>query len=92
MKPYKYLTLQDREIFEREYAAGARIADIAKTVGIHTGTAYAELARGCTLDEYGEPVLDTNQRQAYSAEVAQRRAQEGLRRRGKRHAQTEADA
>lgn len=85
MKPYKYLTLKDREIFEREYGEGARIADIAQIVGIHTGTAYAELARGCVLDENGDPVLDKNQRQAYSAEEAQRRAQEGLRRRGKRH-------
>lgn len=84
MKQYKYLTLQDRELFEREYSAGARVADIAEALGIHLGTAYKELARGAVLDEYGDPVLDKQQRQAYSAEVAQRRVQEGLRRRGKR--------
>lgn len=88
MKAYKYLTLNDRELFEKEYAAGARVADIADMVGIHVGTAYKELARGCILDEYGEPVLDQNQRQAYSAAVAQRKTQEALRRRGKRHAST----
>lgn len=86
MKPYKYLSLQDREIFEREYAAGARVADIAALVGIHPGTAYAELTRGIVLDEYGEPAIDANGRQTYSAAVAQQRVQEGLRRRGKRHA------
>lgn len=91
MKPYKYLTLNDRELFEKEYADGARIADIAGIVGIHVGTAYKELARGCVLDEYGEPVLDHNQRQAYSAAVAQRKIQEALRRRGKRHASTAAN-
>lgn len=85
MKPYKYLTLKERELFEKEYAAGTRVADIADMVGIHVGTAYKELARGCILDEYGDPVLDHNQRQAYSAEAAQRRAQEALKRRGKRH-------
>lgn len=90
MKRYKYLTLEDRELFEKEYAAGARVADIADMVGIHTGTAYKELARGCILDEYGEPTLDHNQRQAYSAAVAQRRTQEALRRRGKRNPATEA--
>ena len=92
MKAYKYLTLNDRELFEREYTAGARVADIADMVGIHVGTAYKELARGCILDEYGEPVLDQNQRQAYSAAVAPRKTQEALRRRGKRNASTTANS
>lgn len=91
MKPYKYLNLNDRELFEKEYAAGARVADIAGMVGIHVGTAYKELARGYVLGEDGEPMLDQNQRQAYSAAVAQRKAQEALRRRGKRHASTAAN-
>ncbi len=91
LKPYKYLNLNDRELFEKEYAAGARVADIAGMVGIHVGTAYKELARGYILDEDGEPMLDQNQRQAYSAAVAQRKAQEALRRRGKRHASTAAN-
>lgn len=85
MKAYKYLSLQDRQQFERDYAAGARVADIAESLGIHTATAYAELARGTVLDEYGEPALDQNGRQAYSADVAQLKVQEGLRCRGKRH-------
>lgn len=91
MKPYKYLTLNDRELFEREYSAGARVADIAGILDIHVGTAYKELDRGVTLDEYGDPVLDHNQRKAYSAAVAQRKTQEALRRRGKRHASTAAN-
>lgn len=89
MKAYKYLSLQEREQFEREYSKGARVADLAAALDIHTGTAYAELARGAVLDEYGEPVLDENGRQAYSAKIAQQRVQEGLRRRGKRHAATQ---
>lgn len=85
LKPYKYLSLQERQQFEQEYSAGARLADIAESLGIHVGTAYAERDRGVVLDEYGDPVLDENGRRAYSAKVAQQRVQEGLSRKGKRH-------
>ena len=84
MKPYKYLTFQDRKLFEEQYKSGVRIAHIAKTFGIHITTAYSEIYRGRILDHNGDPVLDKNHRQAYSAEEAQRRMQEGLKRRGKR--------
>lgn len=68
MKQYKYLTLQKRELFEREYAVGARLADIADMLGTHLATAYKELARGGVLDEFGDPVLDEKKRQAYTAQ------------------------
>lgn len=86
MKAYKYLTLKDRELFEREYSAGARLAEIAEQLGIHTATAYSELARGYVYDDGGAPVLDKNGRRAYNARIAQQRLQEGLHRRGKRPA------
>lgn len=77
---YKYLTLSDRQTIEKMYAAGERPIDIAAKIGCHTATVYTELQRGSN----GE--LDENQRPAYSAEIAQRTAQEGFRRRGRRTA------
>lgn len=77
---YKYLSLSDRHTIEKMYAAGARPIDIAEKIGCHTATVYTELQRG----QNGE--LDANQRPAYSAEIAQRKVQEGFRRRGRRAA------
>jgi IS30 family transposase len=83
---YKYLTLEDRHEIERRYGAGDRPADIARSLEIHPATIYREIAKGDTgkLDKY--------QRPEYSAELAQRRVQENLRRRGKRNTDTELAA
>lgn len=77
----KYITLENRQEIERRYEIdGDRPADIASSLGIHPATIYRELTRGDTgkLNKY--------QRPEYSAELAQRRAQENIRRRGRQHA------
>lgn len=85
---YKYISLENRQEIEKRYGAGAKPVDIARALGIHPATIYRELARGDT----GQ--LDRYQRREYSAELAQRRVQENLRRRGKHNAPEtiEADA
>lgn len=75
---YKYLSLKDRRQIEKLHRSGARALDIAMRLGVHTATVYHELSRGYT----GE--LDNNQRQDYSADLAQRRVQENFRNRGKK--------
>lgn len=75
---YRYLAFADRQLIETMYRGGARALDIAIKLGVHTATIYRELQHGYT----GE--LDQNQRQAYSAEVAERAAQENFKRRGRR--------
>ena len=77
---YRYLSFADRQLIETMYRGGARALDIAIKLGVHTATIYRELQHGYT-DE-----LDQNQRQAYSAEVAERAAQANFKRRGKRAA------
>lgn len=51
------LNFSDRQIIEKMHTSGARICDIANTVGVHRATIYNELKRG------GEP---------YRAETAQK--------------------
>lgn len=78
VRNYRYLTLNDREKIEAEYAAGERPADIATGLGVHVATIYKELKRGDT----GK--LDRNMRQGYSAHLAQRRLMENFKCRGRR--------
>ena len=68
---YRYLTFEDRKKIEAWYLIGDRPAD-------HYTTIYKELQRGAT----GE--LDANQREGYSAELAERRLRENFKRRGKK--------
>lgn len=74
----KYLTLKDRRIIARMYGEEARVLDIANKIGCHPATIYEELRRGDT----GR--LDAHQRREYNPELAQRRVQEAIRRRGNR--------
>ena len=60
-------------------AAGAKAGQIAKEIGVAPRTIYAELKRGREGDK-----LDKNFRPSYDADLAQKRAQESLRRRGRR--------
>ena len=62
----------------QEEDRGDRPADIAARLSVHYTTIYKELQRGAT----GE--LDANQREGYSAELAERRLRESFKRRGKK--------
>lgn len=73
----KYLGPADRQVIAQEWAAYSSVAAIADKVGVAKKTIYEELRRG------QDGKLDQNQRPAYDPELAQRRFQENLRRRGK---------
>lgn len=80
MDRYSYLTFNQRRKIEKLYGAGERAVDIAAETGRSVAAIYEELKRGYT----GE--LDGNKRPTYSAEIAQTKAQENIRRRGRRSA------
>ena len=69
----KYLGPADRQLIAEKWAAYASVREIAGLVGV----APKELRRG------SNGTLDKNSRKAYNPELAQRRFQESLRRRGK---------
>lgn len=73
-----YLRLEDRKIIKEMYDAEVPVKEIAATVGKHFSSIYDELKRG----ETGR--LDRNSRKEYDPDLAQRRTQEALRRRGNR--------
>lgn len=75
---YRYLTFEDRKKIEAWHLLGDRPVDIAARLSVHHTTIYKELQRGAT------GALDTNQREGYSAELAERRLRESFKRRGKR--------
>lgn len=75
---YRYLTFEDRKKIEAWYKLGDRPIDIAGRLAVHHTTVYKELKRGAT----GK--LDKNQREGYSAELAERRLRENFKRRGKK--------
>ena len=75
---YRYLTFEDRKKIEAWHLLGDRPVDIAARLTVHYTTIYRELQRGAT----GE--LDRNQREGYSAELAERRLRESFKRRGKK--------
>lgn len=75
---YRYLTFEDRKKIEAWHLIGDRPADIAARLSVHYTTIYKELQRGAT------GTLDANQREGYSAELAERRLRESFKRRGKK--------
>ena len=75
---YRYLTFEDRKKIEAWHLLGDRPVDIAARLSVHHTTIYKELQRGAT------GTLDANQREGYSAELAERRLRESFKRRGKR--------
>lgn len=78
-KQFRTIEFDDRKTIAVMYADGARVADIADKIGVSRTTVYAELKRGqdgVTLDGYFRPV--------YDPVLAQKRVQEGLRRRGRK--------
>ncbi len=80
---YRYLTFEDRKKIEAWHLIGDRPADIAARLSVHYTTIYKELQRGAT------GALDRNQREGYSAELAERRLRENFKRRGKKRATAE---
>ena len=80
---YRYLTFEDRKKIEAWHLIGDRPADIAARLSVHYTTIYKELQRGAT------GTLDRNQREGYSAELAERRLRESFKRRGKKRATAE---
>lgn len=74
----KYISPTEREYIAQAWGDYASVAEIAAHLGKSKKTIYAELRRGQDGDK-----LDRNQRPAYDPELAQRRFQANLRRRGK---------
>lgn len=76
---YKTIEYPDRKAIAALYAAGAKAGQIEKEIGVSPRSIYAELKRGHDGDK-----LDKNFRLAYDADLAQKRAQESLQRRGRK--------
>lgn len=83
MRKYRYIDFSDRKQIAARYTNGDRVADIADDLGVSTAAVYRELKRGAFLDEYGNAVLDRNQRPAYNPVIAQQSVQANIRRRGR---------
>lgn len=80
----KYLGPAERRLIAEKWDAYASVREIADLVGVAPKTIYQELRRG------SNGTLDSNSRQAYNPDLAQRRFQENLRRRGKRQPDEQA--
>lgn len=78
-KQFRTIEFEDRKVIAAMYADGVRTADIADRIGVSRTTVYAELKRG-----QDGVTLDKNFRPAYDPVLAQKRVQEGLRRRGRK--------
>lgn len=78
MADYAFRTLEDRQKIEKLWEDGRTPKEISETTGVSVHVVYNELTRG----QDGTRLPD--QRLRYSAELAQRRVQASLERRGKR--------
>lgn len=78
-KQFRTIEFEDRKAIAVMYAEGVRAADIAEKIGVSRTTVYTELKRG-----QDGVTLDRNLRFAYDPVLAQKRVQEGLRRRGRK--------
>ena len=78
---YAFRTLEDRQKIEKLWEDGRTPKEISETTGVSVHVVYNELTRG----QDGTRLPD--QRLRYSAELAQRRVQASLERRGKRAGQ-----
>lgn len=75
-RAYKLLSYEDRKRIEAMWREGVRSRIIAEKIGINTATLYTELRRG--RSEERKDVY----RQEYDADLAQKRVQAGMERRG----------
>ncbi len=80
MNNYKCLQLEEREVIEEMYNAGAKPEEIAKRVGKCQATIYREIKRGEV------PQLNSRCRPAYSAKLAEQRVNQAYSNRGRRKA------
>lgn len=78
-RQFKTIEIDDRKTIASMYANGAIAGEIAQKIGVSRTTVYTELKRG-----QDGVTLDKNFRPAYDPELAQKRVQEGLRRRGRK--------
>lgn len=78
MADYAFRTIGDRLEIQRLWEKGCSPKEIAGTVGKSLGVVYTELSRG----RDGTRLPD--QRLRYSAELAQRKVQQSLERRGRK--------
>ena len=78
-KQFRTIEFEDRKSIAAMYADSVRAAEIAKRIGVSLTTVYAELKRG-----QDGVTLDKNLRFKYDPVLAQKRVQEGLRRRGRK--------
>lgn len=78
MADYAFRTLEDRQKIEKLWEDGRTPKEISETTGVSVHVVYNELTRG----QDGTRLPD--QRLRYSAELAQRRVQQSLEKRGKR--------
>ena len=78
-RQFKTIEFDDRKTIASMYANGAIAGEIAQKIGVSRTTVYTELKRG-----QDGVTLDKNFRPAYDPELAQKRVQEGLRRRGRK--------
>jgi IS30 family transposase len=75
---YAFRTLEDRQKIEKLWEDGRTPKEISAQMGKSLTVIYTELPRG------QDGTRLTDQRLRYSAELAQRRVQESLEKRGKR--------
>jgi IS30 family transposase len=78
-RQFRTIEFEDRKTIASMYADGVRTADIADRIGVSRSTVYTELKRG-----QDGVTLDKNLRFKYDPVLAQKRVQEGLRRRGRK--------
>ena len=78
-RQFKTVEFEDRLTIAAMYAAGAVAEEIAQKIGVSRSTVYTELKRG-----QDGVTLDRNFRPAYDPDLAQKRVQEALRRRGRK--------
>ena len=83
MADYAFRTLEDRQKIEKLWEDGRTPKEISASLDKSMAVIYAELTRG----QDGTRLPDRRLR--YSAELAQRRVQASLERRGKRTGQTD---
>lgn len=79
---YAFRTLEDRQKIEKLWEDGRTPKEISETTGVSVHVVYKKLTRG----QDGTHLPDRRLR--YSADVAQRRVQASLERRGKRAGQS----
>ena len=75
---YAFRTLEDRQKIEKLWENGRTPKEISETTGVSVHVVYKEMTRG----QDGTRLPD--QRLRYSADLAQKRVQQSLEKRGKR--------